>query len=401
MTSRRITARNRGRMAGGTPALPRDRRQGRLRHLRHKPWYLRKRFLWPASWLAIGFGLLAYWSWNMPVENPVTRQPEILGKQFLRAGQALFKPDRSLEVAFRGQDQFRVLLVGLDEVPRQRKDPNPPHRADAVMVLSTDLKSKQVRALSIPRDGWVQHTRDGGRRIGYDKLAHTYVYGGIERTKDTVENLLGLPTEYYVIVEIEGFVQLIDALGGLTVEVEKDMNYDDNRGDLHIHLAKGTQLLNGEQVMQYARFRHDALGDIGRMQRQQKLIRLIFTALTDARNVRRLPELARIVKESVQTNLGLDQLIALAQHMGEYSQDGIKTMTLTSYWNREPGHELELPGAIEGREVDAQVIFKSDADAAREFLSELSAPQAIAADGARGWGEHAAAAEDAAEDNVL
>ena len=123
--------------------------------------------------------------------------------------------------------------------------------------------------LSIPRDSRVKI--DGH---GWDKINHAYAYGGSKLSKSVVEKLLGIPIEYTVVMNFQGFVRMIDALGGVTIDVEKRMYYsdpyDDDRG-LYIDLHPGVQKLNGKAAIEYVRYR-DEEGDIGRVARQQKFL---------------------------------------------------------------------------------------------------------------------------------
>jgi len=339
--------------------------------MRHpEPWYLRKRIMWPLAYLISASLIVAAFWWNIPVTNPLTGLRENYGARVQRLGHTLLTPTRSLSVAFSAHSQISVLLVGLDHVPEKHGE-EPVHRSDSLILATTDFTTKQVRLLSIPRDGWAMHY-EGGTERGYDKLAHTYALGGIERTSETIEHLVGITPDFYVTVKFEGLAKLIDALGGLTVDVEKNMNYDDRRGNLHIHFKQGVQHLTGEEVVAYARFRHDTWGDIARMERQQKVMRLLLSELMSARNIPRLPALVHAMCECVETNLSPDQLLALAQHADEYSPAGIQTQTLMSYNNQEPGHKIDLPGAPHS--VSAQAIIESDVEHARAFLLDLAPP---------------------------
>ena len=112
--------------------------------------------------------------------------------------------------------------------------------------------------------------------------------------------------------------------------------------------------------------------------RQQKVVKLILQELMKAHNLTNLSDLADIMFESVKTNLTLDQLIALAQHMDEYAPDSIKSQTMTSYWDGEPTMDIQLPGIPEGEKRGAQCIFKKDARAARSFLNRFSTMTVLA-----------------------
>jgi polyisoprenyl-teichoic acid--peptidoglycan teichoic acid transferase len=334
-----------------------------------RPWYARKRVLGFIIYLgAIAATIGILWL-NIPVVNLLTGESETNGTKVKRTMQNLLQPQASLDVAFSGRPQICVLLLGLDHVPERGVD-DPPHRSDAVLVAATDFNTKQIRILSIPRDGWVEHYQNGVEQ-GKDKLAHTFALGGIDRTKETVEHLMGLSTDFYVTIKFEGLAKVIDALGGLDVDVEKNMNYDDRGGDLHIHFKKGLQHLTGEQVVQYARFRHDAMSDIARMGRQQKVMQLLLAELMKPENLPRLGQIASILMGCVDTNLTMDQLLALAQHAKEFKPDDIKTLTLNSFCNMGKGH-VDVPGAPRGMSV--QLILEPDIAVARQFVTDLQPP---------------------------
>lgn len=355
------------------PALP-----ARRRRAMHK----RKGFWATLITLVLLIGLPFAWWYFSPMLDPVTGKLGKRGDQIPDLPQLFIDPQKALINAFDGQTEVQFLLVGLDHVPPTKRDPNPIHRSDSVIMVRANLENKEVRMVSVPRDGWVMHIGKDGEELGWDKLAHTYANGtesdlqdpdaGIRRTKMTVENLMGVTVDYYIIIEIDGFQKIIDALGGITVEVPKRMKYRDRAGGLNIDLQPGVQRLNGEQAMGYARFRHDAVGDIGRMGRQQQVIKAIITELQKPENLSRLPRLADLLGRAVKTNMRLDQLAALTTQSKKFELDKIQSQTLPSYWNREPGHRIDLPGADGG--MDAQAIRADDVALGVEFLLNLQPP---------------------------
>ncbi|MBT9588968.1 LCP family protein [bacterium] len=181
-------------------------------------------------------------------------------------------------------------------------------RSDTMMVASIGDEAQYLNVISVPRDTYTLISES----IGSDKINAAFSYGGVKQTRETVSRFLGVPIHYYVIVKVHGAKKIIDALGGLPVDVEKDMDYDDNWGQLHIHLKKGPQVLNGEQAVGYARFRHDEEGDYGRMRRQQQVIRSLIRRLKDPSIVTKFAQLAQAVKETLETDLTVDQMIDLA-----------------------------------------------------------------------------------------
>lgn len=334
-----------------------------------RPWYARKRVVGVVVYIFTIAATIGVLWLNIPVVNLLTGERETNATQVKRTIQNLVQPQASLDVAFSGRQQIYVLLLGLDHVPEKGTD-DPPHRSDAVMVAATDFTTKQIRVLSIPRDSWVMHYANGAEQ-GKDKLAHTYSLGGEPRTQETVEHLLGLNTDFYVAIKFEGLAKVVDALGGLDVDVEKNMNYDDRRGKLHIHFKKGLQHLTGEEVVQYARFRHDAMSDIARMGRQQKVMELILSEMMKPVNLPRLGQIANILMGCVDTNLTMDQLLALAQHAKDFKPGDIKTATLNSFCNMGKGH-VDVPGAPRGMSV--QLLLEPDIAVARQFVTDLQPP---------------------------
>jgi len=201
-----------------------------------------------------------------------------------------------------------ILIVGADGVTGQR--------SDTIMVLHTNPASKEVTLISIPRDTLAVLP---GR--GLDKINHAYAYGGIEYSKKTVETLLGIEIPYYVTINLTGIVDLIDQLGGVTIDVENRMYYVDYAGDLFIDLQPGIQKLNGKQLMGYLRFRRDG-GDFKRIDRQQKFLRSMGQELMSRENLLRSPKMFLDLLSYIDTNLnpketlGLALLLRSAQELG-------------------------------------------------------------------------------------
>ena len=205
--------------------------------------------------------------------------------------------------------RINLLVLGIDYNHDSKGMPyTKGARSDTMMVASIGDQAQYLNVVSIPRDTYTLISES----IGSDKINAAFSYGGVKQTRETVSRFLGIPIHYYVIVKVYGAKKIIDALGGLPVDVEKDMNYDDNWGQLHIHLKKGPQVLNGEQAVGYARFRHDEEGDYGRMRRQQQVIRSVIRRLKDPSIVTKFAQLAQAVKETLETDLTIDQMIDLA-----------------------------------------------------------------------------------------
>ncbi|MBW4633257.1 MAG: LCP family protein [Iphinoe sp. HA4291-MV1] len=179
--------------------------------------------------------------------------------------------------------------------------------ADVMLLVRFDPEHKKVMMLSIPRD-----TRTEIDGHGTKKINSTNVIGGPALTAKTVSNLLGgVGIDRYIRINVLGVGKLIDTLGGVTVYVPKDMKYQDDSQHLYINLKKGKRHLNGDQALQLLRFRHDENGDIGRIQRQQMVMRALMDQSLNPATVTQLPKVLNVVKEHIDTNLTVEELLTL------------------------------------------------------------------------------------------
>lgn len=201
--------------------------------------------------------------------------------------------------AFEGMPKIRILALGVDQESGN---------TDTIIVATVDFEKKAVYALSIPRD--TRADIPGHRTF---KINAAYAWGGLETAKQTVENLLGITIDRVVLVRLEGFKRIVDLLGGVEIDIEKDMHYVDRKQKLYIHLKKGYRLLDGEKAMQYVRFRHDPLGDLGRIQRQQKFLKALAAKMFQWQEIDKLPELTRQIMEQIETDMTTREVLHLAR----------------------------------------------------------------------------------------
>lgn len=239
-----------------------------------------------------------------------------------------------LQPPFDGKRTVRILMLGEDNTGLEE---NRRGLSDTIMLISIDLDAKHVAALSIPRDTMIELEGYGGTC----KINAAHVYGGPTLTELAVAQLVGIQPDYYIKTNVEGFKELVDILGGVQIDVDKNMRYTDRRGGLFINLKKGPQLLNGEKAMQYVRFRHDAMGDITRIQRQQNFLKALMGKALAAENLPKLPQTIRAVLKNVDTDLNLKDAIYLARFFSKLDMNQMKTETLPgvpqtiggiSYW---------------------------------------------------------------------
>ena len=179
---------------------------------------------------------------------------------------------------------------------------------DTMLLVRFDPQNKKLSVLSIPRD-----TRTYVEGRGEVKINEANFYGGPASSAKSVSGLLGgVGIDRYVTVNVQGIKSLVDALGGITLNVPKDMKYTDESQHLYIDLKAGKQLLNGEQIVQYLLYRHDDLGDIGRVQRQQLLMRAFVEEQVNVGLLSRMPKILSVIQSYLDTNLSIEELVALA-----------------------------------------------------------------------------------------
>ncbi len=222
-------------------------------------------------------------------------------------------------------------------------------RPDTIMLVSLGRDGKAV-VLSIPRDTLVEIPGHGD-----DKVNHSYTYGGASLTMETVSRFLGVRIDGYALADLDGFAQIVDALGGLTIDVEKRMYYDDSTQNLHIDLQPGVQKLDGQQALNYVRFRDDGLGDIGRVAREQKFVAAVVRECLAPANLLRLPGVIRQAYQSVETDLPLTQALGLVQAVAKLSPDEVELKVLPGKGEYLNGVSYYVPDDLDALKADLRV----------------------------------------------
>lgn len=232
--------------------------------------------------------------------------------------------------------RLNILLLGADG-----------GRSDTLMVLSLDMSSKGIKILSVPRDTYY-HVE------GYDKMAqrkinavygHSGDKGGVVGAKKAVETLTKMEIPYYVEVDYNAVMEIVDLLGGVDYEVPFDMDYDDPyaKPPLHIHLKKGMQNLDGQKAMQFLRWRKnngsEGTGDIDRIKRQQEFM----TAAAKKALGLKLPMVIKTAYENMKTNFSAGELIYLATKMAGTDLTKLEKYTLPGDVGMKSGTSFLLP----------------------------------------------------------
>lgn len=236
---------------------------------------------------AAGVGVRLYTAWNSK------------GETLIDAAKKSAENSASYD-ALESQGKFNILLMGEDNVEGSR-------RSDTILFITVDIDDKNIRILSLPRD-----TRVMIPGHGTQKLNHAFAYGGQDLMRATVSNYLGEPILYYVIVDYDSFPAFVDMLGGVEIDVPKRMRYVDRAGGLDINIQPGLQTLDGKTALHFVRFRKDALGDIGRIQRQQQFLKAMLKKAYDPRVIIRLPELAAQAMKIFRTDMSTSFALQLA-----------------------------------------------------------------------------------------
>ncbi|ODA42484.1 LCP family protein [Desulfosporosinus sp. BG] len=255
-----------------------------------------------------------------------------------------------------------VLLIGADQRLDQAK-----YNTDSLILASVDPETQRISLLSIPRD-----TRVAVLGHGYVKINSVVALTDLPTLQNTVEELTGETIAGYIQTNFQGFKQVIDTLGGITVNVEKNMYYE--TGDLedgYINLHKGVQRLDGAKALQYARFRYDSLADISRTARQQVVLKAVAQEMFQLSTVPKLPVLIPQLMQAVKTNLAKKDILALAKVASGLQSSNVISQTLpgsfldldgVSYWKVDP---LEVKAVVKnlllGKTTD-KVIDKEEVD---------------------------------------
>jgi polyisoprenyl-teichoic acid--peptidoglycan teichoic acid transferase len=219
-----------------------------------------------------------------------------------------------------------ILVMGIDRVPNTKSDSKEifAGRSDTMLLVRLDPTENSIHMLSIPRDTQVEIPGIGTEKINYANVA-----GGPALTAQIVSHTLNdVPIDRYVRVSTEAFQELVDQLGGVRVYVPERMVYTDQTQKLKIDLQKGWQTLNGDQAEQFARYRGDGYGDIGRVQRQQALLKALRGRLTNPAVIPRIPGIIKVMQTYIDTNLSPEEMLSLVNLGLKLDQSELKMVML-------------------------------------------------------------------------
>ena len=231
--------------------------------------------------------------------------------------QAPTSSDTSGDAAVLEDDTYNILLCGVD---------GNHENADTIVVASFNTKNKSLKLLSVPRDTMSNEERAIQKVNASYSVDHK---GNIEQTIKEVEQLTALPIDRYAITTFEGFEQVIDAIGGVEMDVPMDLQYSDPYQDLEIDIKAGPQVLDGEHALQFVRFRSGYLtGDIGRINAQQLFFSALGETLLDPSIITKIPAIAKAVSNEMETDLTTSEIIWFFKQAQGMSFDNIKMFIL-------------------------------------------------------------------------
>ncbi|OPH59454.1 transcriptional regulator [Paenibacillus ferrarius] len=262
-----------------------------------------------------------------------------------------------------GKQRVNILLLGGDSRGMKK---NELPRSDSIMLASIDPVTKKAHLFSILRDTYVKIPGEGE-----DRINTAITTGGPNLAMKAVSDLLGIPIQYYVYTDFVGFIALIDAVGGIDIDVEKDMKYSDSEDDhvYDINLKKGMQHLDGKTALQYVRFRHDALSDFTRTERQRKFLTAVVQKMQTTSSLIKLPKILNAMDPYIDTNLAVADMLKLASLGYEAKADGIVSSQL-------PPSDLLIEKNVRGAEV-----ITANKEKLQQYVKDLFAGKAEADSG--------------------
>lgn len=288
-------------------------------------------FLWALGIMGVilvGIGIYAYNVYSN-VSNTLSAVHKPLDRE------KSDKRDGKVDIA--GRKPISILLMGVDQRGEDQG------RSDSLMLFTLNPKSNSMKIISIPRDSYTEIVGKGKK----DKINHAYAFGGIDMTVKTVENFLDIPVDHYIEVNMEGFKDIVDAVGG--VDINNDMSFkmdgfDYPKGDLH---------LDGKKALVYSRMRYaDPRGDFGRQMRQRQVIQAVIKKGASVSSLASYGDVLKAIEKNVKTSLTQDQMFDIQKNYKDCMQNS---------------EEIQIPG--DGHKAADGIWYYYVPDAAKQDLT--------------------------------
>ena len=250
-----------------------------------------------------------------------------------------------------------ILLLGMDIGDPSQEDNDSIKRTDTIMVVNYNPKTDKIMTVSVPRDTLI---KNGSNSV---KINSAFAIGGYSKIKSEVENLLNININYMVKIDYNAFIDIVDAIGGVKMEIERNMIYDDEGQNLHINFKAGeTVKLDGQKAQEFFRWRKNndgsgfANGDLDRIQNQQKFISKVIDRCKSPLIIFRAPKIMSAIGDNVETNMSPFSIIRYALKFMTVSKDDISMVTAAG-----------VPKTINGQSF---LVF--DKNSNKDILSQLS-----------------------------
>lgn len=244
---------------------------------------------------------------------------------------------RDKEVNISDNKPISILLMGVDQ------EDNGTGRSDSLMLFTLNPKTKSMKITSIPRDSYTEIVGKGKK----DKINHAYAFGGIDMAVKTVENFLNVPVDHYIEVNMAGFRDIVDAVGG--VDVNNDLEFTSRDQ----HFAKGNIHLNGETALKYTRMRYeDPRGDFGRQMRQRQVIQAVIKKGASVSSLASYGDVLKAIEKNVKTSLTQDQMFDIQKNYKDCMENS---------------EEIQIPG--DGHKAADGIWYYYVPDAAKQDIT--------------------------------
>lgn len=242
---------------------------------------------------------------------------------------------------------FVILLLGVDTENISYG------RSDTIALAVVEPEKQKISLLSIPRDTYFTNSHTGK----LDKITHAY-NNGVTNTINSIESYFNVPIDYYLTINMQGFIEAIDTIGGLQVNVEKDLSFFDRITNSTFSLNSGLQKLDGLQTLNYTRYRGDAEGDFGRNRRQRQVITELLKQTTNFQNASNAKQLLAILEANLRTNIKPIEIGYLLKQIGVGSDLTIEEISINANTARRYGLSVVLIEEAERERVTNEMHIK-------------------------------------------
>lgn len=244
------------------------------------------------------------------------------------------------------EDPVTILLTGIDDYVENDKG-----RADVLLLLALNPKTKEIAMVSIPRDTLAYIPDVGEKR----KINSSYAYGDMEGTVETVQNFLDVPVDYYIKTGVDGFKDVVDELGGITVNVPFDFKQVD-LDNKYVYFKKGEMDLDGREALAFVQMRYeDPEGDFGRQKRQQEAIRAMAEKAISLNTISKADKVIKTAGSHIETNIRLNELLGLRTFYEDVKSKGFSKLSIEGQDDYINGGYYFVPDEESVEEVESEL----------------------------------------------